>query len=106
MLLIVGTSKARASHRPVSVVCVGGDAADADTDTRPIYGCMLAVTTPSRYVGGDTCSIMLTRTVQSWDLLADVDMEDAWYDLPPNAVYGDSKEVHLDIRIIKLNVDH
>ena len=87
-------------------MCFRGDAADADTDTRPMYGYMLTVTTPPRYVGGDTGSIMLTRTVQSWDLPADVDMEDAWYDLPPNAVHGDSKEVHLDIRIIKLNVDH
>ena len=83
-----------------------GDAADADADTRPMYGCMLTITTPPRYVGGDTDSIMLTRTVQSWDLPADVDMEDTWYDLPPNTVHGDSKEVHLDIRIIKLNVDH
>ena len=49
---------------------------------------------------------MLTRTVQSWDLPADVDMEDAWYDLPRNAVHWDSKEVHLDICITKLNVDH
>ena len=71
-----------------------------------MYGCMLTVTTPRRYVGGDTGSIMLTRTMQSWDLPADVDMEDAWYDLPPNAVHGDSKEFHLDIHIIKLNVDH
>ena len=54
---------------------------------------------------GDTGSIMLTRTVQSWDLPADVDMEDAWYYLTPNNVQGDSKEVHLDICIIKLNVD-
>ena len=67
---------------------------------------MLIVTPPRGYVGGDTGSIMLTRTVQSWDLPADVDMEDAWYDLPRNTVHGDSKEVHLDICITKLNVDH
>ena len=82
-LLIVATGEARAGRRHISVVCVRGDAADADTDTRPMYGCMLTVTTPQRYVGGDTGSIMLTRTVQSWDLPTDVDMEDAWYDLPP-----------------------
>ena len=62
-LLIVGTGGARAGRRPVSVVCVRGDAADADTDTRPMYGCVFTVTTPRRYVGGDTGSIMLTRTV-------------------------------------------
>ena len=87
-------------------MCIRGDAADADTDTRPMYGCVLTVTTPQRYVGGDTGSIMLTRTVLSWDLPADVDMEDAWYDLAPNVVHGDSNEVHLDICITKLNVDH
>ena len=37
-LLIVGTGEARAVHRPVSVVCVRGDAADANTDTGPMYG--------------------------------------------------------------------
>ena len=104
--MIVGTGEARAGRRPVSVVCVRGDGADADTDTKPMYGCVLTVTTPQRYVGGDTGSIMLTRTVLSWDLTADVDMEDAWYHLPPNVVHGDSKEVHLDICITKLNVDH
>ena len=105
-LLIVGTGEARVGRRPVSVVCVRGDAADADADTRLMYGCMLTVTTPQRYVGNDTGYIKLTRTLQSWDLPADVDMEDAWYYLPPNAVHGDSKEAHLDICIIKLNVDH
>ena len=105
-LLIVGTGEACAGRRPVSVVCVRGDAADTDTDMRPMYGCMLIVTTPQGYVGGDTGFIMLTRTVQSWDLPVDVDMEDAWYDLAPNEVHGDSKEVHLDICITKLNVDH
>ena len=57
-------------------------------------------------MGGDTGSIMLTRTVQSWDLPTDVDMEDAQCYLIPNNVHGDSKEVHLDIYIIKLKVDH
>ena len=52
-------------------------------------------------VGGNTGYIKLTRTVLSWDLPADVDMEDAWYDLAPNEVHGDSKEVHLDICITK-----
>ena len=58
---------------------------------------------------GDTGYIKLTRTVPSWDLPADVDMEDAWYDPPQcgaRVVHGDSKEVHLDICITKLNVDH
>ena len=79
----MGTGEARAGCRPVSVVCVRGDAADAETDMRPMYGCVLTIITPRRYVGGDTGSIMLTSTVQSWDLPADVDMEDAWYDSPP-----------------------
>ena len=100
----MGTGEARAGRRPVSVVCVRGDAADADT--RPMYGCVLTVTTPQSYVGSDTGYIKLTRSVPSWDLPADVDMEDAWYDPPPNVVHGDSKEVHLDICITKLNVDH
>ena len=38
-LLIAGTGEARADRRPISVVCVRGDAADADTDARPMYGC-------------------------------------------------------------------
>ena len=45
-LLIVGTGEARRGPRPVSVLCVRGDAADADTDTRSMYGCMLTATTP------------------------------------------------------------
>ena len=79
----MGTSEARAGRRPVSVVCVRGDAADADTDTRPMYTCVLTITTPRRYVGGDTGFFKLTWTLSSWDLPADVDMEDAWYDLAP-----------------------
>ena len=43
-LLIVGTGEAHAGRCPVSVVCVRGDAADADTDTRPMNGCMLTIT--------------------------------------------------------------
>ena len=103
-LLIVGTGEAHAGRHPVSVVCVRGDA--ADTDTRPMYGCVLTITTPRRSVGSDTGYVKLTWTLPSWDLPADVDMEDAWYDLPRNAVHWDSKEVHLDICITKLNVDH
>ena len=45
-LLIVGTGEARAGRHPVSVVCVRGNTADADTDTRPMYGCVVSVTTP------------------------------------------------------------
>ena len=103
-LLIMGTGEARAGRRLVSVVCARG--ADADIDTRPMYGCVLSVTTPPGHVGGDTGYIELTWTLRSWDLPADVDMENPWSYLPANAVHGDSKEVHLDIRIIKLNVDH
>ena len=105
-LLIMGTSEARAGHRPVSVVSVRGDAADADTDTRPMYGCVLTITTPPGHVGSDTGLIERTWTLRSWDFPADVDMEDTWYYLTPNNVHRDSKEVHLDICIIKLNVDH
>ena len=105
-LLIVATGEARAGRRHISVVCVRGDAADANTDTRPMYGYVLTVTAPQRYMGAHTNSMMLTRTVPSWDLPADVDMEDAQCYLTPNNVHGDSKEVHLDICIFKLNVDH
>ena len=105
-LLIVGTDEGRVGRRPVSVVCTRGDAADADTDTKLMYGCVLTITTPRRYVGGDTGYVKLTWTLPSWDLPADVDMEDARYYLTPNNVHGDSKEVHLDIFITKLNVDH
>ena len=103
-LLIVATGEARAGRRHISVVCLRGDAATADT--RPMYGCVLTITTPQRYVGGDTGYVKLTWTLPSWDLPADVDMEDAWYYLTPNNVHRDSKEVHLDICITKLNVDH
>ena len=105
-LLIVGTGKARAGHCPVSVVRVRGHAVDADTESRPMYGCVLTITTPRRYVGGDTGFYKLTWTLSSWDLPADVDMEDAWHDLTPNNVHMDSKEVHPDICITKLNADH
>ena len=57
-------------------------------------------------MGGDTGYAEYTWTLPSWDLPADVDMEDAWYDLAPNVVHGESKEVHLDICTTKLNVDH
>ena len=105
-LLIVGTDEARAGCRPVSVVCVRGDAADADTDTRLMYGCMVSVTTPPGHVGGDTGLIERTWTLGSWDYPANVDLENPWPPLPADAVHEDSKEVHLDICITKLNVDH
>ena len=105
-LLIVGTSEVRAGCRPVSVMCVRGDAADADTDTRPMYGCVVSVTTPPGHVGGDTGLIERTWTLGSWDYPANVDLENPWHPLPADAVHGDSKEVHLDICITKLNVDH
>ena len=105
-LLIVGTSEARAGRRPVSVVCVRGDAADADTDTRPMYGCVVSVTTPPGHVGGDTGLIERTWSLGSWDYPTDVYLENPWCYLDSNNVHGDSKEVHLDICIFKLNVDH
>ena len=107
-LLIVGTGEARAGRRPVSVMCIRGNASDTDTDTdtRPMYGCVVSVTTPPGHVGGDTGYIERTWTLRSWDFPADVDLENPWSPLPANAVHGDCKEVHLDIRIIKLNVDH
>ena len=103
-LLIVGTGKAHVGRRPVFVVCVRGDV--ADTDTRPMYGCVVSVTTPPGCVGGDTGLIERTWTLASWYYPTNVDMENPWHPIPADAVHGDSKEVHLDIRIIKLNVDH
>ena len=87
-LLIVATGEARASRRHISLVCVRGDAADADTDTRPIYGCVLTITTPRRYVGGDTGYAKHTWTLPSWDFPTDVDMENPWSYLPPTRCTG------------------
>nr|XP_040251905.1 uncharacterized protein LOC120968942 [Aegilops tauschii subsp. strangulata] len=103
-LLAVGTGKARAGHRPVNVVCVRGNTADADT--RPVYGCVLTITAPKRYEGAHTGSITLTGTVSRCSVPGNVDMEDAWYDFHPKMVHGDSKEVHLVICITKSNVHH
>ena len=64
-LSIVGTGEARAGRRPVSVVCVRGDAADADTDTRPMYGCVLTITIPRRSVGSETGYTKHTWTLPS-----------------------------------------
>ena len=60
-LLIMGTGESRTGRRPVSVMCVRGDAADTDTDTRPMYGCVVSVTTPPGRVGGDTGLIEIGR---------------------------------------------
>ena len=57
-------------------------------------------------MGGETGLIGQTWNLRSWDYPANVDLENPWHPLPADAVHGDSKEVHLDIRIIKLNVDH
>ena len=64
-LLIVGTGEAHAGCCPISIVCIRGDAADADTDMRPMYGCVLTITTPRRSVGGDTGYVKLTWTLLS-----------------------------------------
>ena len=61
---------------------------------------------PSGLHGRRHSLIKRTWTLGSWDYLANVDLENRWHPLPADAVHGDSKEVHLDIRIIKLNVDH
>ena len=82
-LLIVGTGEAHAGHRTVSVVRVRGHAVDADTESRPMYGCVLTITTPRRYMGGDTGYVKLTWTLPSWDLPPDVDMEDTRYYFTP-----------------------
>ena len=103
-LLIVGTGEARAGGHPIFVACVRGVAADADTDTRQMYGCKVNVTTPLGHVGGETGLIGQTWNLRSWDYPANVDLENPWhpfYPLPADSVHGDSKEVHLDIRIIK-----
>ena len=65
-LLAVGTGKARAGHRPVSVVCVRGNAADADM--RPVYGSVLTITTPQRYMGADLGSMTLIGTASSYSV--------------------------------------
>ena len=104
--MIVGIGEAHTGCRPVSVVCVRGDVADADTDTRPMYGCVVSVTTPPGRVRGDTGLIEQTWTLGSWDYPANVDLENPWHPLRADAVHGDSKEVHLDICITKFNVDH
>ena len=96
-LLIVGTGEACAGRHPVSVVCVRGDAADADTDTRQMYGCKVNVTTPPGHVGGETDLIGQTWNLRSWDCPANVDLQNPWHPLPADVVHGDSKEVHLDI---------
>ncbi|XBH62333.1 hypothetical protein VPH35_116583 [Triticum aestivum] len=62
-LLVVGTGKACAGRRPVSTVCVRGNAADADT--RLLYWCVLTVTAPPKYEGAHAASLMLNGTVPS-----------------------------------------
>ena len=69
-----------------------------------MYGCKVNVTTPLGHVGGETGLIAQTWNLRSWDYPANVDLENPWhpfYPLPADLVHGDSKEVHLDIRIIK-----
>ena len=87
-LLIVGTGEARAGRHPISVVCVRGDAADANTDTRPMYGCVLTITTPLGHVGGETGLIGWTWTLRSLDFPADVDLENPWHPLPADRCTG------------------
>ena len=92
-LLIMGTGEGRVGRRPVYVVCVRGDAADADTDTRPMYGCVVSVTTPPGHLGGDTGLIERTWTLGSWDHPANVGLENPWhpfYPLPADSVHEDS----------------
>ncbi|XBI77720.1 hypothetical protein VPH35_087543 [Triticum aestivum] len=100
-LLIMGTGEAYEGRCPVSVMWVRGVAADADTNTRQMYGCVVSVTAPPGRVGGDTGLIGRTWTLGSWDYPANVDWEYPWDPLPTDAVHGDSKEVHMDIHIIK-----
>ena len=87
-LLIVGTSEARAGRRPVFVACVRGIAADADTDTRLMYGCVVNVTTPLGRVGGDIGLIGRTWTLGSWDYPANVDLENHGILYPPTRCTG------------------
>ena len=96
----------RGPRRPPPRLCSVRLGDTADTDTRPMYGCVLTITPPPGRVGGDTGLIERTWTLGSWDYPANVDLENPWHPLPADAVHGDSKEVHLDIRIIKLNVHH
>ncbi|XBI00542.1 hypothetical protein VPH35_129543 [Triticum aestivum] len=79
--LVVGTGKVHAGYRPVSVVCVRGNA--IDTGTRPLYWCVLTVTAPPVYEGDLGAFITLNRTVSSCSAPGNVDMEKAWYHLPP-----------------------
>ena len=92
-LLIVGTGEARAGHRPISVMCVRGNSADVDTDTRPMYGCVVSVTTPPGHVGGDTGLIERTWTLRRWDFPADVDLENPWYPLKEICPRGNNKVI-------------
>ena len=64
-LLIVGTGEARAGRRPISVMCVRGVTADADTNMRQMYGCVVNVTTPPGRVGSDTGLIGQTWTLEA-----------------------------------------
>ena len=69
-----------------------------------MYGCKVNVTTPLGHVGGETGLIGQTWNLRSLDYPANVDLENPshlFYPLPANSMHGESKEVHLDIRIIK-----
>ncbi|XP_020153719.1 uncharacterized protein [Aegilops tauschii subsp. strangulata] len=90
--------------RLVSIVCVRGNATNADT--KLVYGCVFTVTAPPRYEGAQATSIALTGTMPSCSVPGNVDMEGAWYDFHPKMVHGDSKEVQLVICVTKSNVHH
>ncbi|XBH84831.1 hypothetical protein VPH35_072905 [Triticum aestivum] len=76
-LLAVGTGKARTGRRPVSVVCLRGNTAYADT--RPLYWCVLTITAPLAYDGDLGASLTLNGIVTSCSVPGNVDMEEAWH---------------------------
>ena len=74
-----------------------------------MYGCVVNVTTPLGRVADDTGLIGQTWTLGSWDYPANVDLKNPWqpfHPLPADAVHGDSKEVHLDIRHYQVHLEN
>ncbi|XP_044344097.1 uncharacterized protein [Triticum aestivum] len=104
-LLAVGAGRDRGGRRPVTVVCVRGNA-DADADAKPLYTGVLWVDgppAPPRQPLG--CSFRLKATVASCSVPGAVDMEQGWLHahVSPNMLHGgESGELHLRLCLTKL----